>query len=165
MRQFLSNTNPQELIHGIIEGETRIIAANMKMDTLFQDRYKFKEEITKGVEQELKPFGLTVYNSNIQELHDSEGSEYFKYQRQKARETANNDAKVDVAQAQMKGIVGSKEREMIQRQQQASLEMQARETELQMDGKSQKKPRWNWNKIRFNIIVKMKLLGSKQNKR
>lgn len=129
--QLLSSGDPSRLIHGIIEGETRIIAASMKMDTLFQDRAGFKEAITKGVESELEAFGLQVYNANLMELEDTAGSEYFKYQRQKAREGANNEAKVDVAQAQMLGNVGAKEREMQQRQAQASMERQAQETEMQ----------------------------------
>jgi len=148
--QLLSNGNPQELIHGIIEGETRIMAANMKMDALFQDRAGFKQQITKGVESELQPFGLTIYNANIQELQDSEGSEYFKFLRQKAREGANNEARVDVAEAQMKGNVGSKERETMQRQAQAKLETAAQEAELHNEQQVEKaKMELEQNKILY----------------
>jgi flotillin len=148
--QLLSHGNANDLIHGIIEGETRILAANLKMDQLFQDRAAFKQQITKGVEEELAAFGLTVYNANMQDLGDTKDSEYFAFQRQKAREGANNEARVDVAEAQMKGNVGSKEREALQRQAQARLETTARETELKNEQQVERaKMELEQNKILF----------------
>ncbi len=129
--KLILNGRQDQLIQGIIEGETRVLAASMAMDHLFQNRSEFKSRITEGVNEELQQFGLKVYNSNLQELQDSEGSEYFKYLRMKSREGANNQAKVDVAEAKMKGDIGQRERESLTRQRQA--EADARAISVEMD--------------------------------
>ncbi len=46
-----------DLVKGIIEGETRVIAAGMTMDELFNGRRSFKEAIMKNVQSELDSFG------------------------------------------------------------------------------------------------------------
>lgn len=46
-----------DLVKGIIEGETRVIAAGMTMDELFNGRRPFKEAIMKNVQSELDNFG------------------------------------------------------------------------------------------------------------
>lgn len=129
--KLILNGHQDQLIQGIIEGETRVLAASMAMDHLFQNRSEFKERITKGVSEELQQFGLKVYNSNLQELQDSEGSEYFKYLRMKSREGANNQAKVDVAEAKMKGDIGQRERESLTRQRQAEADARAINVEME----------------------------------
>lgn len=96
-----SNLGPSHLdalIKGIIEGETRVIAAGLTMEEIFKDRRLFKEEVIKHVQVELDFFGLWIYNSNVKQLNDTEGSEYFVYLRLKSQEGANNQAKVDVAE-------------------------------------------------------------------
>jgi flotillin len=80
------------------------------MDEICTQRETFKTRINQGIEDELKQFGLKIYNANIKELTDAPGSNYFQVLSRKAHETANNEAKVDVAQAQWKGNVGEAER-------------------------------------------------------
>ena len=69
-----------DIIKGMIEGETRVLAANMSIEDIFKNRTEFKNSIITNVEEELKKLGLTVFNANIKELSDSaEGSKYFKF--------------------------------------------------------------------------------------
>jgi flotillin len=110
------------LIKGIIEGETRVLAANMTLEDIFQNRATFKQQIIENVHKELEQFGLKVFNANIKELQDAPGSEYFTYMRQKIKETTINQAKVDVAEARLKGTVGEKDREGKSRQYVAGVE-------------------------------------------
>jgi len=105
-----------DLVKGIIEGETRMIAAGMTMDEIFNGRRSFKEAIMKNVQVELDSFGLVIYNANVKSLQDTPGSEYFSYMRKKTHEGAVNKAKVDVAEARYKGDVGEKEKQGLTRQ-------------------------------------------------
>jgi flotillin len=54
---------------------------------------------------ELDQFGLKVFNANIKELEDAHGSEYFSYMRQKTRSSAENEAKINIAEANNRGTV------------------------------------------------------------
>jgi flotillin len=105
------------LVRGILEGETRILSAQMTIDQIFSDRQAFKDILINAVQKELDQFGLQIYNANIKELQDSPGSEYFSFIRQKKRSEAENRAKVDVAEAKKIGDIGAKEREALTRQQ------------------------------------------------
>jgi len=69
----------KELVRGIIEGETRVIAAAMTMEEIFQERRGFKDQVIKNVQAELGQFGLFIYNANVKQLQDTQGSEYFAY--------------------------------------------------------------------------------------
>jgi len=115
----------EQVIQGIIEGETRVLAAGMSIEDIFKSRSVFKSEIVQKVQEELDKFGLTIYNSNIKELQDVEGSEYFRYLRQKTVEGANNQGIIDVSEAKMKGVVGEKERTGKTRQEVARIESEA----------------------------------------
>jgi flotillin len=110
------------LIRGILEGEVRLESARMTVEEIFNDRKAFKEKLIKAVQEELNEFGLYIYNANIKELQDSQGSEYFAYIRQKKRSEAENRAKIDVSEAKKTGDIGQKEREAITRQQVATFE-------------------------------------------
>lgn len=101
----------QDIVRGIIEGETRSIVSTMTMEELFQERRVFRDKVIKNVQSELDQFGLKIYNANVKELQDTPGSEYFAYLSRKAHEGALNQAKVDVADARMKGEVGESERQ------------------------------------------------------
>ncbi|KAJ4952634.1 hypothetical protein NE237_029466 [Protea cynaroides] len=92
----LSN-HVKELVQGIIEGETRVLAASMTMEEVFKGTKEFKQEVFEKVQLELNQFGLLIYNAN-----------YFSYLGQKTQMEAANQAKVDVAEAKMKGEVGAK---------------------------------------------------------
>ncbi|EKG17859.1 Band 7 protein [Macrophomina phaseolina MS6] len=100
----------QDIVKGIIEGETRSIVSNMTMEELFSARKVFKQKVIENVQSELDQFGLRIYNANVKELQDTPGSEYFAYLSRKAHEGALNQAKVDVADARMRGEVGEAEK-------------------------------------------------------
>lgn len=51
------------------------------------------------------------YNANVKELQDTPGSEYFAFLSRKAHEGALNQAKVDVAEARMRGHIGEAEKQ------------------------------------------------------
>ncbi|KAG9287407.1 hypothetical protein G9A89_023779 [Geosiphon pyriformis] len=112
----------QDIVRGIIEGETRVIAAGMTMEEIFQARKGFKDQVIKNVQAELEQFGLFIYNANVKQLQDTQGSEYFAYMRMKTHEGAVNQAKVDVAEAKYRGDVGAKEREGLTRRENAKIE-------------------------------------------
>ncbi|KAI3921094.1 hypothetical protein MKX01_036073 [Papaver californicum] len=101
----------KELVQGIIEGETRVLAASMTMEDVFKGTKDFKKEIFDEVQLELNQFGQLIYNANIKQLVDVRGHEYFSYLGQKTKMEAANQAKIDVAEAKMKGEVGAKLRE------------------------------------------------------
>lgn len=100
-----------DIVKGVIEGETRVLAATMTLDDIASNREVFKRSIIESIQDELKQFGLMVYNANIKELEDAEGSEYFIYRRQRLRSAAENQARRDIAEAQYRGDTGVKERE------------------------------------------------------
>ncbi|VVA23898.1 PREDICTED: flotillin [Prunus dulcis] len=105
------STHVKELVQGIIEGETRVLAASMTMEEVFKGTKEFKQEVFGKVQLELNQFGLLIYNANVKQLVDVPGHEYFSYLGQKTQMEAANQAKVDVAEARKKGEIGSKERE------------------------------------------------------
>ncbi|THC92360.1 hypothetical protein EYZ11_008176 [Aspergillus tanneri] len=100
----------QDIVKGIIEGETRVIVSSMTMEEIFKDRQVFKEKVVVNVQKELNQFGLKIYNANVKELQDTPGSEYFAFLSRKAHEGALNQAKIDVAEARMRGEIGEAEK-------------------------------------------------------
>ncbi|TPX43090.1 hypothetical protein SeMB42_g04869 [Synchytrium endobioticum] len=112
----------EELVRGVIEGETRVIAASLTMEEIFQQRKLFKDQVIKNVQAELDQFGLFIYNANVKQLQDTAGSDYFHYLRQKTEQGVINQAKVDVAEARYRGDVGEKERDGLTRREAARIE-------------------------------------------
>lgn len=51
----------QDIVKGIIEGETRSIVSNMTMEELFSARKVFKQKVIENVQSELDQFGLCIY--------------------------------------------------------------------------------------------------------
>ena len=100
----------QDIVKGIIEGETRVIVSGMTMEEIFKERQLFKDQVIKNVQAELDQFGLRIYNANVKELQDTADSNYFKYLSRKAHEGASNQAKIDVANACMMGDIGEAEK-------------------------------------------------------
>lgn len=49
-----------ELVVGIVEGETRLIAASMTMEEIFKERRLFKEHVLKSITSELDQFGICI---------------------------------------------------------------------------------------------------------
>lgn len=108
--QATGRTHVQDIVKGIIEGETRVIVSSMTMEEIFKERQVFKNHVITNVQAELDQFGLKIYNANVKELQDTAGSEYFKFLSRKAHEGASNQAKVDVANACMQGEIGEAEK-------------------------------------------------------
>nr|GEV63414.1 hypothetical protein [Tanacetum cinerariifolium] len=106
-----SSNHMNELVKGVIEGETRVLAASMTMEEIFRGTKEFKKEVFETVQLELNQFGLWIYNANVKQLVDVVGHEYFSYLGQKTQQEAANQAKIDVSEAKMKGEIGSKLRE------------------------------------------------------
>ncbi|KAL0486067.1 flotillin-like protein [Acrasis kona] len=103
-------TTRDDTIKGIIEGEVRVMSAQMTLEEIFKDRIAFKKGIVDAIQIELDQFGLKVFNANIKELEDAVGSEYFSYIRQKTRAGAENEAKINIAEANQRGTIGAAER-------------------------------------------------------
>ncbi|CAA3028694.1 Hypothetical predicted protein [Olea europaea subsp. europaea] len=134
----LSN-HVKELVQGIIEGETRVLAASMTMEEVFRGAKEFKQEVFEKVQLELNQFGLLIYNANVKQLVDVPGHEYFSYLGQKTQMEAANQAKVDVSEAKMKGEIGSKLREGQTLQNAAKIDAETKiiSTQRQGEGKKQ----------------------------
>ncbi|KAG8408254.1 hypothetical protein J3459_018025 [Metarhizium acridum] len=98
------------IVKGIIEGETRVLVSSMTMEEIFTEREMFKKRIFRNIQSELDQFGLKIYNSNVKELKDAPGSVYFESLSRKAHEGATNQARIDVAEAQLRGNVGEAKR-------------------------------------------------------
>ncbi|KAL6883289.1 hypothetical protein ACP4OV_010703 [Aristida adscensionis] len=121
-----NSSHVRELVKGVIEGETRVLAASMTMEEIFQGTKNFKQAVFENVQLELNQFGLYIYNANVKQLVDVPGQEYFSYLGQKTQQGAMNQAKVDVAEARMKGAVGAKEREGTTLQKAAEVDSQTK---------------------------------------
>ncbi|KAK3400420.1 hypothetical protein B0T20DRAFT_145210 [Sordaria brevicollis] len=98
------------IVKGIIEGEVRVLVSSMTMEEIFSEREVFKRRIFRNIQSELDQFGLKIYNANVKELKDAPGSTYFASLSQKAHEGATNQARIDVAEAQLRGNVGTQKR-------------------------------------------------------
>ncbi|KAL8736860.1 MAG: hypothetical protein Q9181_002251 [Wetmoreana brouardii] len=121
----------QDIVKGIIEGETRVIVSGMTMEEIFKERQVFKTAVIKNVQSELNQFGLRIYNANVKELQDTAGSEYFKFLSRKAHEGASNQAKIDVADAMMRGNIGEAEKRGRTRQEISKIDAQTAVLETQ----------------------------------
>ena len=51
----------QDIVKGIIEGETRVIVSGMTMEEIFKERQVFKTKVIENVQSELNQFGLRMY--------------------------------------------------------------------------------------------------------
>ena len=50
----------QDIVKGIIEGETRVIVSGMSMEEIFKERQIFKQKVVQNVQSELDQFGLRM---------------------------------------------------------------------------------------------------------
>ncbi|KAJ4773387.1 Flotillin-like protein 1 [Rhynchospora pubera] len=133
----LSN-HVKDLVQGVIEGETRVLAASMTMEGIFKGAKEFKQAVFESVQLELNQFGLIIYNANVKQLVDVRGSEYFSFLGQKTQQEAANQAKVDVAEAKMKGEIGAKVREGETKQNAAKVDAETAIYEKQRKGEAMK---------------------------
>ncbi|KDP37014.1 hypothetical protein JCGZ_06070 [Jatropha curcas] len=127
-----------ELVQGVIEGETRVLAASMTMEEIFKGTKEFKKEVFEKVQLELNQFGLLIYNANVKQLVDVPGHEYFSYLGQKTQMEAANQAKIDVAEARMKGEIGAKLREGQTSQNAAKIDAETKIMSIQRQGEGTK---------------------------
>ncbi|GFP90358.1 flotillin-like protein 4 [Phtheirospermum japonicum] len=132
------SSHVKELVQGIIEGETRVLAASMTMEEVFRGTKEFKQEVFEKVQLELNQFGLLIYNANVKQLVDVPGHEYFSYLGQKTQMEAANQARVDVAEARMKGEIGSKLREGQTLQNAAKIDAETKVISTQRKGQGTK---------------------------
>ncbi|KAK3689324.1 hypothetical protein B0T22DRAFT_440808 [Podospora appendiculata] len=100
----------ENIVKGIIEGETRVLVSSMTMEEIFSEREVFKKRIFRNIKHELSQFGLVILNANVKELKDAPSSNYFESLSRKAHEGASNQARIDVAEAQLRGNVGEAKR-------------------------------------------------------
>jgi flotillin len=112
----------EDTILGIVMGEVRVLAGNMTVESIADDRDKFRTLVSNNVQEDLAQFGLRIFNLNIEEFVDLPGNEYFKYRKQKALEQAQADAKIAVEEARKQGIIGAKKQEVEAKQEVAKLE-------------------------------------------
>ncbi|KAE9586932.1 hypothetical protein Lal_00004995 [Lupinus albus] len=132
------SSHVKELVQGIIEGETRVLAASMTMEEIFRGTKEFKQEVFETVQLELNQFGLLIYNANVKQLVDVPGHEYFSYLGQKTQMEAANQAKVDVAEARKNGEIGAKLRIGETLQNAAKIDTETKIISTQRQGEGQK---------------------------
>ena len=99
----------KKTVEGVIQGEVRVLTANLDLNKLFSEREQFKDEVVDKISKVLAPFGLKVYNANIAELSDlDDHNRYFEEQKKRALQEVNQQARIAVAQSTKEGEVGAK---------------------------------------------------------
>ena len=93
-------------------------------------------QVIENVQNELDQFGLRIYNANVKELQDTPGSEYFAFLSRKAHEGASNQARIDVAEARMRGEVGEAGRKGQTKQEISKIEAETAVLETKRRGKA-----------------------------
>ena len=109
----LSLPQVQELAKDIIFGQMRVAIATMPIEEINADRDKLIDNISNGVEVELKKVGLRLINVNIQDITDESG--YINALGQEAAARAINEAKIKVAEKERDGEIGKANAERDQR--------------------------------------------------
>jgi flotillin len=94
-----------ELARDIIFGQMRVTLATMPIEEINADRDKLIDNITNGVEGELKKVGLRLINVNIQDITDESG--YIDALGKEAAAHAINEAKVKVSEKERDGDIGA----------------------------------------------------------
>ncbi len=115
------------LARDIIFGQMRVVLATMPIEEINADRDKLIENISNGVEVELKKVGLRLINVNIQDITDESG--YIDALGKEAAARAINEAKVKVAEQERDGEVGAAAAERDRRIQVAEARATAQEGE------------------------------------
>ncbi|KAF3792597.1 Flotillin-like protein 1 [Nymphaea thermarum] len=124
----------EDLVLGIVMGETRVVAASMTMEEIFKGTKEFKREVFEKVQLELNQFGLHIYNANVKQLRDIEGCNYFYNLGRKIQMEAAS----DVAETETKGRILSKAREARVLQNAAKLDSETKIAEERMKFESSK---------------------------
>ncbi len=103
----LGRQETEEMAKEIIFGQLRLTVASLTIEQINQDRESFLESIRKNVEPELNKIGLYLINVNITDITDE--SDYIGSIGKKAASEAINKAKVDVAEQDKFGAIGTAE--------------------------------------------------------
>lgn len=103
----------EETAKDIIYGQLRATIAMMDIEEINGDREKFESRVLENIESELTKIGLRLINVNISDITDESG--YIAALGQRAAAEAVNKAKVQVAQQERDGAVGSAQAEQEQR--------------------------------------------------
>jgi len=109
----LSNEAIKRITEDIIFGQLRVVIATMYIEQINADRDKFLDNVTAGVEIELKKIGLRLINVNVKDITDK--SLYIEALGKEAAAQAINEAKKKVAERLRDGEVGKAEAEREQR--------------------------------------------------
>ena len=89
----------------IILGQMRLVIAMLTIEEINQDRERFLDLVNKNVNFELNKIGLEMINVNIRDITDESG--YIDALGQKAAAEAINQARIDKAQAEREGAIGT----------------------------------------------------------
>jgi len=103
----LGSKEIEQMAGEIIFGQLRLTVASLTIEQINQDRESFLEAIRKNVEPELNKIGLYLINVNITDITDE--SDYIESIGKKAAAEAINRAKVDVAEQDKSGAIGTAE--------------------------------------------------------
>ena len=101
----LDSSQVEETAKDIIYGQLRATIAMMDIEEINGDREKFESRVLENIESELTKIGLQLINVNISDITDE--SRYIEALGQRAAAEALNKAKVQVAQQERDGAVGS----------------------------------------------------------
>jgi flotillin len=103
----LNEAQMREQAKDIILGQMRLVLATLAIEEINQDREKFLDLVNKNVGTELQKIGLEVINVNIRDITDESG--YIAAIGKRAAADAVNQARIEVAQADMTGAIGESE--------------------------------------------------------
>ncbi|HYC76928.1 MAG TPA: SPFH domain-containing protein, partial [Planctomycetota bacterium] len=103
----LNEVQIREQAKDIILGQMRLVIATLAIEEINQDREKFLDLVNTNVGMELQKIGLEVINVNIRDITDESG--YIDAIGKRAAADAINQARIEVAQADMTGAVGESE--------------------------------------------------------
>jgi flotillin len=106
----------EKTVSGIVQGESRMLTANLELDQLFQDREKFRDLVVNKVQEVINPLGVYVYNANISDLADLDENRFFREQKQRALEAVTQQVRVSTAESIAQGDVGEAEQKAASRQ-------------------------------------------------
>ena len=95
----------EEMAREIIFGQLRLTVASLTIEQINQDRDSFLELTRANVDTELQKIGLFLINVNLVDITDE--SDYIESIGKKAAATAVENARIDVANAERDGAVGS----------------------------------------------------------
>lgn len=119
----LSTGEIEETAKDIIFGQLRATIATMDIEEINGDRETFESRVLENIESELIKIGLRLINVNISDITDASG--YIEALGQRAAAEAINKARIEVAQQDRDGAVGSAQAEQDQRVRVADANAQA----------------------------------------